>query len=194
MLYTACHYILVQTPHANSLASQPWNFQYASMQKCHSLWLSIARNVALSLAGMCCVQVSIMTRPANPRLQWYQWVHVRTDSTNYNTQVYVLIYTCKKKKWRSHKTNPIMTRSWYISTLSVTYCILQFCSWHANSRATTNSFMLARPNCFKTGCGQRGVLNGMMMNIQTRRAAHYGRLMPLIIHLQYTFKAYLMRS
>ena len=102
-----------------------------------------------------CVQVmSIMTRPTNLTLQWYQWVHM------WEQTVQIIIRKCTYwfthvKKWRSHKTNPIMTRSWYISTLSVTYCILQFCSWHANSRATTNSFMVARPNCFKTGCGQR---------------------------------------
>ena len=143
-----------------------------------------------------CVQVmSIMTRPTNLTLQWYQWVHM------WEQTVQIMIRKCTYwfthvKKWRSHKTNPILTCSWYISTfwlLSVTYCILQFCSWHANSRATTNSFMLARPNCFRTGCGQRGVVNGTMMNIQT---APRRPLWPAnaFDYTQFTFIADLTRS
>ena len=59
----------------------------------------------------------------------------------------------------------IMTCSWskQIKT-SITYCILQLCSWHAKSRATTNNFMFARTNCLEQGV--RSAIN-WCPNIQT---------------------------
>ena len=120
--------------------------------------------------------------------------HVRTDSTNYNTQVYVLIYT--RKKMTLAQNQPYLDVFLiYKHILSVTCHLLHPAVLQLTRKQQSDDEQLhaCKTKLLQNGCGQRGVVNGTMMNIQT---APRRPLWPAnaFDYTQFTFIADLTRS